>query len=73
MSGRFINRVVDYKTVGFFLKISKEIGKAWRKSLTPVSLSVFSLVPDLLFNCSRVLEYAKMRTVLQSNCVGMFL
>ena len=24
---------VDRKTVGFFLKISKEIGKAWRKSL----------------------------------------
>ena len=81
MSGRFINLVVDCKTVGFFLKISKEIGKAWRKSLTrakrasltPVSLSVFSLVPDLLFDCSRVLEYAKMRTVLQSNRVGMFL
>ena len=30
--------------------------------LTPV----FSLVPDLLFDCSRILEYAKMRTVLQS-------
>ena len=25
---------VDCKTVGFFPKISKEIGKAWRKSLT---------------------------------------
>ena len=25
---------VDCKTVGFFLKISKEIGKGWRKSLT---------------------------------------
>ena len=52
---------VDCKTVGFFLKISKEIGKVWRKSLT-----VFSLVPDLLFYCSRVLEYAKIWTVLQS-------
>ena len=82
--GRLINRVVDCKTVGFFLKISKEIDKAWRKSLTrakrasltrfsPVSLSVFSLVPDLLFDCSRVLEYAKMRTVLQPYRVGMFL
>ena len=83
---------LDCKTVGFFLKISKEIGKAWRKSLacakrasltrpkgvwgerektvsrssttwpcpsTLVSLSVFSLVPDLLFDCSHVLEYAK--------------
>ena len=34
--------------------------------LSPVSLSVFSLIPDLLFDCSRVLEYAKIRTVLQS-------
>ena len=25
---------LDCKTVGFFLKISKEIGKAWRKNLT---------------------------------------
>ena len=65
--------LLDCKTVGSFLKISKEIGKAWRKSLTdakhlsPVSLSVFRLVPDLLFDCSRVLEYAKIRTVLQSS------
>ena len=54
----------------------KEIG-VWRGSharearelcgrLSPVSLSVFSLVPDLLFDYSRVLEYAKIRTVLQS-------
>ena len=32
-----------------------------------MSLSVFSLVPDLLFDCSRVFKYAKIRTVLQSN------
>ena len=52
-SQKFSNKMmVDCKTVGFFLKISKEIGKAWRKSL--------------LFDCSRVLEYAKIRTVLQS-------
>ena len=51
---------VDCKTVGFFLKISKKIGKVWCKSLT-----VFSLVPDLLFYCSRVLKYAKIWTVLQ--------
>ena len=64
----------------FFLKISKEIGKAWRKSLereardrkarekrlSPVSLSVFNLVPDLSFDCLRVLQYAKIRSVLQS-------
>ena len=35
-------------------------------AFSPVSLSVFSLVPHLLFDCSRVLEYAKIRTVLQS-------
>ena len=37
-----------------------------KNRLSPVSLSVFSLVPDLLFDCSRLLEYAKIRTVLQS-------
>ena len=26
--------LLDFKTVGSFLKISKEIGKAWRTSLT---------------------------------------
>ena len=71
---------LDCKTVGFFRKISKEIGKARRKSFTraelasltrprkknPLSLSVFSLVSDLLFDCSRVLEQAKIRTVSQS-------
>ena len=64
----------------FFGKITQEIGKAWRKSLTrakrvrrekkslsPVSLSVFILVPDLLLDCSRLLEYAKIRTFLQSS------
>ena len=45
--------LLDCKTVGFFLKISTKIG-------------VFSLVPDLLFDCSPVLEYAKIWTVLQS-------
>ena len=29
----FLYNLVDCKTVGFFHKISKEIGKAWRKSL----------------------------------------
>ena len=32
--------------------------------LSTVSLSVFSLAPDLLFYCSSVVEYAKIRTVL---------
>ena len=70
--------IIDCKTVGFFLKISKEIGKAWRKSLTArecearekksifsVSLQSRSLF-SASFDCSRVLEYAKIRTVLQS-------
>ena len=37
------------------------------QSLSSVSLSVFSLGSDSLFDCSRVLEYPKIRTVLQSN------
>ena len=47
----------------------KPVGRVRREKktrLSPVSLSVFSLVRDLLFDCSRVLEYAKIRTVLQS-------
>ena len=42
----------------FFLKISKEIGKAWRKGLTRARRAslTFSLVPDLLFDLSRILE-----------------
>ena len=49
----------------FFLKISKEIGRAWRMCLTHAKLTSLTR-PDLLFDCSRVLEYAKIRTVLQS-------
>ena len=40
--------------------------KPYFQRISPVSLSVFSLVPDLLFDCSRLLEYSKIRTVLQS-------
>ena len=70
-----VRHELDCRTVGFFLKTVKK-DKVWRKSLTrakraslicpSVSLTVFSLSPDLLFECSRVLEYAKIRTVLQS-------
>ena len=59
---KLVVEIVDCKTVGFFLKISKEIGKAWRKSLTRAKRA--SLTRP--FDCSRVLEYAKIRTVLQS-------
>ena len=55
---------IDCKTVGFFLKISKEIGNAWRKSLMRANRASLT---HLLFDCSRVLEYAKIRTVLQSS------
>ena len=34
--------MVDCKTVGFFLKISKEVGKAWRKSNTREPHTPFS-------------------------------
>ena len=33
-----------------------------KKRLSTVSFTAFSLVPDFLFDCSRVLEYAKIRT-----------
>ena len=68
---QYINRPPNSRS---FLKISKEIGKSVaqesyarevREPHTPVG-RVFSLVPDLLFDCSHVLEYAKIRTVLQS-------
>ena len=44
---------------------SKSVKKSVKRAVR-VSLSVFSLVPDLLFDYSCVLEYAKIRTVLQS-------
>ena len=81
--------MTDCKTVGFFLKISKEIGKAWRKSLTREArephtpVGIFSVSPQSrsLFSASfqtfrltargsRVLEYAEIRTVLQSTCMS---
>ena len=68
----YLKHLIDCKTVGFFLKISKEIGKAWRKSLTRANRASLSLVPHLLFDCSHVLEYAKIRTVLQSKHLKVF-
>ena len=57
-----IQRLNRHQNSRFFF-----FSKSVKKSIRAVSLSVFSLVPDLLFDCSRVLEYAKIRTVLQSN------
>ena len=62
------NEELDYNnSPRRFRPLGKEIGKAWRKNLTRAkSASLTRPVPDLLFDCSRVLEYAKIRTVLQS-------
>ena len=48
--------------------------KSVSQRLSPLSLSVFSLVPDLLFDCSRVLEYAKNTdcSTVQTVCVLFF-
>lgn len=54
----------DCKTVGFLLKV----GFSRRKVLAAsVTLSIFSLAPELSFDYSRILDFAEMRTVLQSN------
>ena len=65
---RKTNKDLDYNnSPRRFRPLGKEIGKAWRKNLTRAkSASLTRPVPDLLFDCSRVLEYAKIRTVLQS-------
>jgi len=67
--------ILDCKTVGFFfLKISKEIGKACRNSLTrakrasltaslPRSRSLFAASFQTFCLTARALEYAKIRTV----------
>ena len=47
---------------------SKSVNKSVRRGV--VSLSVFSLIPDLLFDSSRVFENAKIRTVLQSKLLS---
>ena len=43
----------------------RNLKRAKRASLTlsPISLSVLSLVPDLLFDCSHVPKYVKIGTV----------
>ena len=46
---------------------SARASHARRACLSPVSLSIFSLASDLLFDCTRVLEYVKIPTVLQSS------
>ena len=73
--------LVGLQNSRLFLKISKQIGKAWRKSLARGRVRRESLpslalcfqprfVQDLLFDYSSVLEYAKTRTVLQFSLVS---
>ena len=61
-----IGNVCRYKESYGRVRQEKKI-KVFLARLSPVSLSVFSLVPDLFSDCSRVLEYAKIRTVLQQS------
>ena len=69
-----LNTQIDRQTVGLFSKSVKKSVKRGARVLRARSARashaplgrVFSLVPDLLFDCSHVLEYAKIRTVLQS-------
>ena len=60
MEGGESPQLIDCKTVGFFF--SKSVKKSVKRGVRVLR----SLVPDLLFDCSRVLEYGKIRTVLQS-------
>ena len=62
---RKTNKDLDYNnSPRRFRPLGKEIGKAWRKNLTRAKRASFTRpVPDLLFDCSRVLEYAKIRAI----------
>ena len=56
---------------------SKSVNKSVKRAVRvlrarSLRASVFSLVPDLLFDCSRVLEYTKIRTVLQSKTKTLY-
>ena len=71
----FAVREVDCKTVGFSPKsVKKSVkhgvrvshGRSAQASPLPSLTLCFHPVPDLLFDCWRLLEYAKLRTVLQS-------
>ena len=64
---------VDFKTVGFFLKISKEIGKAWRKSLTRANrASSYSPQSRSLFSASFETFCLTARAYLNTQKYGLF-
>ena len=67
---RDTNRLQNSRVFFFSKSVKKSVKRGVRvlsakrareKRLSPVSLSVFNLVPDLSFDCSRVLQYAKIR------------
>ena len=53
-------------------KRASECESREKEALSPVSFTVFSLVPDLLFDCSGVLEYAKIRLKISLNGQAFF-
>ena len=58
---------LDCKTVVFFIKsVKKLVTRGVRVLRARSARASHARVPHLLFDCSRVLEYAKIRTVLQS-------
>ena len=59
--------IFTLKNSRFFF--SKSAKKSVKRGVRVVC-SFFSLVPDLLFDCLRVLEYVKIRTVLQFSRLG---
>ena len=62
----WIRHLYTAKQSVFFSKSAKKSVKRGVR----VVCSVFSLVPDLLFDCLRVLEYVKIQTVLQFSRLG---
>ena len=75
-----VRLTLDCKTVGFFLKISQEIGKAWRKSLTREArephtpVGIFSVSPQSrsLFSASFQTFCLTARAYLNTQKYGLF-
>ena len=77
----FQNLYLDWKTVSFFLKISKEIGKAWRKSIARAKRArltcprrIFSVSPQSLsmFSASFQTFCLTARPYLNTQKYGLF-
>ena len=63
---------VDFKTVGFFIKNSKEIGKSWRKSLTRANRASVSPQSCSLFSASFHTFRLTARAYLNTQKYGLF-